>query len=178
MSGGEGEDDDRARGSGCGWIELALLVAVLLIVGGIAIPNYVRQRRNSNAVAGIRNLKSITTAQSIFREGDKEEDGNLDYGMLSELGNTKLVDSELGAGTKDGYFFQATYSYETSEFLWFAISSPQDTDEQGDRYFCTNEAGVIFYTTGGAFQMDTSTCGDWRGGRIQQGIPISGDGKK
>jgi hypothetical protein len=73
--------------------------------------------------------------------------------MLSELSNVTLVDSLLGRGTKSGYNFQAAYSSSCSEFLWFAIASPQEPGSSGDRYFGTNAAGVIYYTTAAAFPL-------------------------
>src|SRR5207244_4154090 len=40
----------------------------------------------------LRSLRTITSSRSVLREGDKEEDGNLDYGMLTELPVHGLVD--------------------------------------------------------------------------------------
>jgi hypothetical protein len=83
---------------------------------------------------------------------------NLDYGMLAELNSTGLVDSVLGAGTKQGYMFQAAYSVSPSELLWFNLANPTIAGTTGDRYFDTNQAGVIFYTSGTTLAIDTSTC--------------------
>ena len=112
----------------------------------------------SAPTAAVGALKTITTSQSVFREGDKEQDGNLDYGMLTELSNITLIDSVLGAGSKQGFYFSCTYSYLTSEFLWFALANPQVPTSSGDRYFETSAAGVIFYTTNLNLSIDTNTC--------------------
>jgi Ca-activated chloride channel family protein len=106
-------------------------------------------RNRSQAIAGLR---TIGTSEAIFRSGDKEQDGNLDYGMLSELNNTRVVDSVIGCGTKQGYFFQTNYSFDTSEFLWFGLANPSAAGSTGDRSFASNQAGVIFYTTGSRFR--------------------------
>jgi hypothetical protein len=139
-----------------------LLIVLLLVVIGIVLVPYLIPRRRPPGYESeaIRALKTIATAQAIYREGDKEQDGNLDYGMLSELGapNFELVDSVLAKGTKGGYLFQASYSFLTSDFLWFAVANPVTPGRTGDRYFCTNHAGVIFYTTGGSLALDTDTC--------------------
>ena len=74
----------------------------------------------------------VAISARVFREGDKERDGNLDYGMLSELNNTQLVDSIIGSGTKQGYNFQATYSFTSSEFLWFATANPMSLSRIDD----------------------------------------------
>jgi hypothetical protein len=78
--------------------------------------------------------------------------------MLSELANTQLVDSVLGSGTKHGYHFEVTYSFNTSEFLWFGTARPVLPTITGDRYWATNQAGVMFYATGLAVGLDTDTC--------------------
>jgi prepilin-type N-terminal cleavage/methylation domain-containing protein len=139
-------------------IELMIVIAIIAIIAAIAIPNLLAARKSANEAAAIGALKTLTTSQSVFREGDKEQDGNLDYGMLTELSNVTLVDSVLGKGSKQGYFFSCTYSYSTSEFLWFALANPQVPTSSGDRYFETNVAGVIFYTTQGSLALDTLSC--------------------
>jgi len=135
-----------------------IVIAIIAIIAAIAIPNLLHARKSANEAAAVGALKTITTSQSVFREGDKEQDGNLDYGMLTELSNVTLIDSVLGKGSKQGYYFSCTYSSSTSEFLWFALANPQVATSSGDRYFETNVAGVIFYTTDRNLLIDTQTC--------------------
>ncbi len=139
-------------------IELMIVIAILAIIMAIAIPNLLQARKAANESSAIGALKTMVTAEGFFRDGDKEDDGNVDYGMLSELSNVQLIDVVLGAGTKSGYLFQATYGFATSEFLWFGIANPALAQQTGDRYFATNQAGVIFYTSGARITLDTDTC--------------------
>jgi hypothetical protein len=139
-------------------LTLAIGTALAAVLLAAWFPNLYRAQKIGNECSAIGALKTICTAQSIFREGDKEHDGNLDYGMLSELANTGLVDSVLGSGTKQGYTFQATYSFATSEFLWFGVANPTIPGTSGERSFATNQTGVIFYTTAGPLSIDTNTC--------------------
>ena len=139
-------------------IELMIVIAIISIIAALAVPNLLASRKSGAEASAIGGLKTIGSAEVIFREGDKERDGNLDYGMLSELGNTTLVDVVIGSGTKHGYLFQASYSYLSSDILWFGVANPQVPLTTGDRYFETNVAGVIFYTTRGAFLLDTRSC--------------------
>ena len=139
-------------------IELMIVIAIIAIIAAIAIPNLIQARMHGNEASAIGGLKTIGTSQAIFREGDKEQDGDLDYGMLSELGSTKLVDSILASGTKQGYLFQATYAFATSEFRWFAVANPQVRGKTGNRSFATNMSGVIFYSDDKELVLDTNSC--------------------
>jgi hypothetical protein len=106
----------------------------------------------------IGTLKTIAMAESIFREGDKDGNGALDYASLAQLGQAQLIDAELASGTKDGYVFEAAASTSTSEFLWFATARPLRPGWSGERYFETNHAAVIFYTTAASFALNTTDC--------------------
>ena len=150
-------------------IELMIVIAIISIIAAIAIPNMMQARKHGNEVNAVGALKTIVTAETIFNQKDSDGDGNLDYGMLSELANPRffnmggsagsgLLDSVLGSGTKAGYIFQASYSYTTSEWLFFAVANPALAAQSGDRYFTANHAGNIFYTSSTAIQLDTDTC--------------------
>jgi prepilin-type N-terminal cleavage/methylation domain-containing protein len=139
-------------------IELMIVIAIIAIIAAIAIPNLIQARKHGNEASAIGALKTLGTCEAIFREGDKERDGDLDYGMLSELSSTNLVDHVLGSGSKQGYIFQVSYSFSTSEFLWFAVANPLIEGLSGDRYFDTNQTGVMFYTSFSTLAIDTKSC--------------------
>lgn len=141
-------------------IELMIVIAIIAIIAAIAIPNLIEARKHGNEAAAIGALKTINTSQTLFREGDKENDTLLDYGTLQELSNTLLIDTVLGSGTKQGYTFNAERSASTGEFLWFATANPASPTTTGDRYFCTNHAGVIYYTglQGNSIAANQPTC--------------------
>jgi hypothetical protein len=148
-----------------------LSLAVLAIAAAIVIPNLIEARDGGPGETwAIGSLKTIGTAESLFRESDKENDGNLDYGTLAELGAvgpTGLVDSILASGTKSGWLYEATYGASTSEFIWYATARWRGTEpfkrhwwESGywPRYFATNHEGVIYYTTSGPFRLNGIDC--------------------
>ncbi len=139
----------------------ALLVGlVLVVIAAIAIPNLIQARRQNDQVSPIGALKTLNTSQTLYREGDKDRNGTLDYGTLAQLSDTTLIDAVLGSGTKQGYHFACAPSALTPEFLWFAVANPVTPGVTGDRYFCTNHAGVIYYTglRGGSIAMNTTDC--------------------
>ena len=135
-------------------IELMIVIAIIAIIAAIAIPNLIEARKHGNEAAAIGALKTVNTSQTLFREGDKENDATLDYGNLQELSNTTLIDGVLGSGSKQGYLFSVEPSSLTGEFLWFATANPASPTTTGDRYFCTNHAGVIYYTGSNGVSID------------------------
>ena len=160
-------DERPRRRIDIGHVVFGLLL--LLPVGALAAPKLMEARRHGNEAAAIGALKTIGRAEALFREGDCEHDGNLDYGMLSELYRAELVDPELGSGTRRGYFFQVNYSFNTSEFLWFGLANPTRPGYTGERYFATNQAGEIFYTSRANLVPDTDTCVLPNDGRLPTG---------
>jgi len=130
------------------------LCLVIPCIAAIAIPNLIETRQHGNEAAAIGALKTVNTAQSLFREGDKDEDGTFDYGSLQELSNTMLIDGVLGSGMKHGYQFDVQASPQTSEFLWMAVANPAVPETTGSRYFMTNHAGVVFYRMDRPFVID------------------------
>ena len=133
------------------------LVLVLVVCGGLVLMWLARPTRTYDHAA-IGALRTITAAQSLFREGDKDEDGVLDYGNLRELSEAQLIDLLLGSGKKQGYRFAVYPSSTTPEFLWFATAAPLEPGVTGERYFCTNHAGVTYYTTAAPIRFDPRTC--------------------
>jgi len=139
-------------------LELMIVIAIISIIAAIAIPNLMAARMAGNETNAIGALKTIAAAETMFNEGDREGDGNLDYGMLSELSNSVLIDSVLGTGTKAGFLFQVSYSFVSSEYLWFGVANPALPTMTGERYFSINMGGAIFYTSTTSLKTDTNTC--------------------
>jgi hypothetical protein len=109
--------------------------------------------RGADEANSVGSLKALITAQSLFREGDKDGDGNFDYGSLAELSDAQLVDAALGSGTQWGYVFQVDPAPETAEFLWMAVANPT-ADTDGARSFCVNHEGLVFYTVHGPLTLN------------------------
>jgi prepilin-type N-terminal cleavage/methylation domain-containing protein len=132
-------------------IELMIVIAIIAIIAAIAIPNLIEARKSSNESAAIGALRTMSTAQSIFREGDKDKDGVLNYcsnlgpqSTTNTLSNLALIDAVLGSGSKQGYSFKVIAA---DNFTWSCTASPQVPGKSGDRYFFVDESGVIRFAT-------------------------------
>jgi prepilin-type N-terminal cleavage/methylation domain-containing protein len=139
-------------------IELMIVIAIIAVIAAIAIPSLIQSRKHADEGSAIANMREIVLSQSVFREGDREKDGNVDYGMLSELTNQALVDRVMGSGTKAGYIFRVDYSVTSSEFLWYGVAEPAVVRQTGDRSFAVNNQGTVFYTTENRIPLDNASC--------------------
>jgi prepilin-type N-terminal cleavage/methylation domain-containing protein len=139
-------------------IELMVVLAIIALIAAIAIPNLIQSRKYSQETSAIESIKTITTAETLFRERDADGNNLNDYASLAQLSQTQLIDSVLGTGTKHGYLFSVEASTPTPLALWFLVASPALPGATGDRYFECNQSATIFYTTTGAFTLNTTDC--------------------
>ena len=131
--------------SGFTLIELMIVVAIIAIIAAIAIPNLIEARKTGNETSAIGALRTISSVQAQFREGDRDNDNVLDYAStLTELSNAGLVDNVLGGGTKSGYVFVMS----GSTFDWECSATPVSTST-GTRNFKICTDGVVRFSGGG-----------------------------
>lgn len=104
----------------------------------------------------IATLKSISNAQSLFREGDKDGDGKLFYATrLRDLGKAGLVDPMIASGFHHGYRFKLQRTpKDKGEFTWMCIASPF-MGEKG-RHFAVTHDGIVYHALK-AFEL-SETC--------------------
>ncbi len=119
-------------------------LAALVTITALGVRNLAEADRASRPTP-IGALKTLSTAQALFREGDKDGDGVLDHGTLEELSAAALIDAVLGAGVKQGYRFDCRPSPTSPEFMWMAVANPV-SDETGDRSFVVNHTGMIHWS--------------------------------
>jgi len=132
-------------------VEIMIVVAIIVLLAAIAIPNLLRTRMNANESAAIANLGTISTASQTYRAA------NPSYPVaLASLwsGQTPpYADSSIGAATgKQGYTFSLTGT--TNSFT--AVASPVTVGTTGSRYFFVDTTGVIRYSTGSAVNSAAS----------------------
>jgi type IV pilus assembly protein PilA len=161
--------------SGFSLIELLIVVAIILIIAAIAIPNFLRARMAANEAAAASNLRAITTASVTY----STTYGNGYPPSLAALGTASsgiascdaadLVDPNLTATPyqKSGYVFGYTGSNPTAQAAgcgspgfnaYLVTATPVTTGMTGTRSFCSDEPAEIFYDITGATTASETAC--------------------
>ena len=139
-------------------IELLIVVAIILIIAAIAIPNLLRSRIAANEASAVGSVRTINTAEVTYAATYPEQ-GFVNLPLLGGTGTTAtsdaalLLDQVLAAGTKSGYTFTAVASGgnppTSPNVLYTVTASPVVVDQTGKRYFFSDQSGVIRYNATG-----------------------------
>jgi type IV pilus assembly protein PilA len=143
-------------------IELLIVVAIILIIAAIAIPNLLRSRMAANEASAVGSVRTINTAQVTYAStypdiGFAVAMSNLgpdSAGVGGTSTNSGLVDGILGCATapcvKSGYQFTvAALSPSgcgvpgTPCATYTVIGDPVTVGQTGQRFFCSDQSGVI-----------------------------------
>jgi type IV pilus assembly protein PilA len=145
----------KGKQSGFSLIELLIVVAIILVIAAIAIPNLLASRMAANESSAAQENRNITTAEVVY-----STQYNIGYAAtLTSLGdsggcgptavsstNACLIDSVLAAGSKSGYSFvyAPTNPDASTHYQGFTINAnPLNPGHSGRRYFFIDQTGVI-----------------------------------
>jgi len=133
----------RSQSDGFTLIELMIVIAIVSTLAAVATPQLIEVRKGSNEAASIGALRTISTAQSLFRDGDKDGNGVADYSpTLGALVFPGGADPTLGTGRAHGYAFHLTTSPDRMH--WSVVAAPAAVNRSGDNVFAIDESDVIF----------------------------------
>jgi len=154
-------------------IELLIVVAIILIIAAIAIPNLLRSRIAANESSAVGSMRTINTSEITYNTAYPSVGfactlaalGPPASGASASSTAAGLIDSNLAGGNKSGYTFApgtcntASGGAMTVDYQWKA--DPQTAGTTGQRSFCTDNSGVIKYDPSGS----STTC-------LTSGTPI------
>ena len=150
-------------------IELLIVVAIILIIAAIAIPNLLRSRMAANESSAVGSLRTINTSQVTFQStypafGFADTLVRLGPGTPATVAAADLIDGVLAKGSKSGYGFgtgapgcaadgttyvgNGLFNNPTKDangaYIDYNITGgPNICGRSGQRTFFTNESGVI-----------------------------------
>src|SRR5439155_23655342 len=130
-------------------IELLIVVAIILIIAAIAIPNLIKSKMAANEASAVGSLRTITTAEIAYSSacptiGFANSLGEL-YTSTTCQGGTNQIDSTLSGGTKSGYKFPVTVTVTGTPATTFSETADPVSTSSGTRRFFVDETGVIRY---------------------------------
>jgi len=149
-------------------IELLIVVAIILIIAAIAIPNLLRARIAANQASAVGSVRTITTAQvtyfTTWGVGYSPDIATLGgaAGCVAAQANACLIDPVLSGGTKSGYMIStvgATPLGNPAVNQTFETNATPVSASTGTDAYCSDQSGVIRYnTTGAAIGTGAGTC--------------------
>jgi type IV pilus assembly protein PilA len=136
-------------------IELLIVVAIILIIAAIAIPNLMKSKMAANESSAVGSVRTINTGQVTYAAscpgvGFSATLAELNTGALC-AGGTGIIDNVLATGVKSGYTF--TYTPVAANGLnttYTTVAVPQTVGTTGQRGFFSDQTGVIRYTLDGS----------------------------
>jgi prepilin-type N-terminal cleavage/methylation domain-containing protein len=158
-------------------IELLIVVAIILIIAAIAIPNLLRAKISANEASAVGSMRSIVTAEISYNTAGWTSGTNpigfsaalADLGPGTSTGQCSpptatttcyldfvLASSSVATASKSGYYFAyAPVSSGTLHTGFTVTGNPATPGQTGNRYFFTDQSGVIrFNPSTGATASD------------------------
>ena len=135
-------------------IELLIVVAIILIIAAIAIPNLLRSKMAANEASAVASLRTLNTASISYSTtwgqfpGGLGSLGPVASGTAPTSATADLIDSVLAGGIKAGYTI--TYTPGASNASYSITAAPTTAGVTGTRYFYTDQSGVIRVNPAGA----------------------------
>jgi type IV pilus assembly protein PilA len=152
-------------------IELLIVVAIILIIAAIAIPNLLRAKIAANESSAAASVRRIATSEIAYNAAyptvgyspDLVSMGGPATGCSPSSTTACILDSVVSSGSKSGYQLKAVGfnggSGPNSTFV--ASSAPISFDVTGVRDFCVVTDGVLRNQpgiSGGSPAPDVATC--------------------
>jgi type IV pilus assembly protein PilA len=144
------------KAKGFSLIELMIVVAIILIVAAIALPNLIRSKLAANEASATSSMRSINTAEIAYNVtypnvgysatlsvlGPGSGSNCVTAGSATSTGAC-LIDNVLQTGTKSGYVFSLTGSALVPATTYTSTGDPQVAGTSGQRHFYSDATGVI-----------------------------------
>lgn len=137
----------RNKQKGFSLIELLIVVAIILIIAAIAIPNLLRSKMAANEASAVATLRTLTTAAISYSTTYGSYPANLaSLGPSATPTSTSadLVDSVLGVDPAKKSGYTITYTGTGTPVSTYTITAvPNSPNVTGFRTFFTDASGVI-----------------------------------
>ena len=147
-------------------IELLIVVAIILIIAAIAIPNLMRSKMAANEASAVASVRTLNTAavtySATYGIGFPALLTNLAPAAAATAASADLIDSVLSTGTKSGYTFALAGIAAVGGVVpgYSVNSNPVKQDTTGIRYFFSDQSAVIRQAIGAAATVASTPIGN------------------
>ena len=137
-------------------IELLIVVAIILIIAAIAIPNLLRARISANESSAVGSIRTINTSEISYATSFPVQGFSVDLASLGTPANpctpastaACLLDDTLAKATttalsKSGYYFSYVQVAGTPSIGYTLNGDPAVVNQSGVRGFFSDASGVI-----------------------------------
>ncbi|HLW88085.1 MAG TPA: prepilin-type N-terminal cleavage/methylation domain-containing protein [Terriglobales bacterium] len=157
-------------------IELLIVVAIILIIAAIAIPNLLRARIAANESSAVSSIRTMNTAQVTYQSTYPTSGYASTIAQLGPAASTGCTTpASANACLVDWIVSQATTAGKAKSGYWFSDTPvaalngmtpgytldgiPASVNQTGVRGFCSNEDAVIrFKAVGSAISGGEAAC--------------------
>lgn len=155
-------------------IELLIVVAIILIISAIAIPNLLRSKMSANEASALSSVRTINTGEVTYAAIYPSIGFSPD---IPSLGGSTAVCSGGGASpamacivddvvaqatsvakAKSGYYltYGGLITTGTLNTAYTVVASPVNPGFSGQRYFFSDQSGVLRYALSGVPTVTSS----------------------
>ena len=141
-------------------IELLIVVAIILIIAAIAIPNLLRARMAANESSAVASVRTVTTGEITYQTAYPtvgyapalvDMGGALGAACVPSTGTACLIDSVLANNGNPANSGKSGYSFKTGagaaaggvKVGYTIVAVPMTVNQTGIRAFCAVEDAVV-----------------------------------
>jgi len=148
----------RRNQNGFSLIELLIVVAIILIIAAIAIPNLLRSRMAANEASAVSAIRAITTAEHAYFQAYPDVGFTCSLVNLGPPGTGQpydktgagILDAVVATGTKSGYSFSLSGCTGVPVISSYtSVAVPVNVGGTGQRAFCSDASGVMKFSDDG-----------------------------
>ena len=140
-------------------IELLIVVAIILIIAAIAIPNLIKSKLAANEAGAAGTVRTINTGEATFNSVCPQVGYSLALADMGPAGATcpggkGIIDTTLAGGNKSGYTYVETGvpngAVPPVNDTFTVKATPAVLGTSGNRQFCSSQTNVIYFDPAGA----------------------------